>query len=217
MFERIAGRYDLMNDIMSFGIHRLWKRTLAWAIDARPGQLIVDLAGGTGDVGMRIAGDDRRVLVVDPSIGMMSVGRRRSAAPIEWLAACGEALPLPDAVADSIVIAFGIRNASDRRRLLAESLRVLKPGGRFLCLEFSRPAALIRAPYQLFSRLLIPRIGALVAGDQGAYRYLVESIARFPDQQALQAEIETAGFAEVWYRNLSFGIACVHIAVRPSA
>lgn len=215
MFERIAGRYDLMNDVMSLGIHRWWKRDLAWAVDARAGQVIVDLAGGTGDVARRVAGVDRRVLVVDPSVGMMTVGRARSPRGVQWLAATGEAMPLRAASADTVVIAFGIRNASDRQRLLEESLRVLKPGGRFLCLEFSHPAALVRPVYDTVSRLLIPRLGALIADDREAYRYLVESIARFPDQQAMQRLMEAAGFVDVSYRNLSFGIACVHIAVKP--
>jgi len=211
VFQRVAPRYDLMNDLMSFGIHRWWKRKLAWAVDPRPGQLIVDLAGGTGDVADRVAGDDHEVIVCDPSLEMMQAGRDQVAARIRWLAGVGESIPLRSDSVDSLTIAFGIRNVTHIDNALAEIHRVLKPGGRFLCLEFSRPWAPIRPIYDFFSRNVIPRLGAWVSGNTDAYEYLVDSIRRFPDQQEMKKIIETAGFTDVSYKNFSFGIACLHL------
>jgi len=211
VFQRVAPRYDLMNDLMSFGIHRWWKRKLAWAVDPRPGQLIVDLAGGTGDVADRVAGDDHEVIVCDPSLEMMQAGRDQVAARIRWLAGVGESIPLRSDSVDSLTIAFGIRNVTHIDNALAEIHRVLKPGGRFLCLEFSKPWAPIRPIYDFFSRNVIPRLGAWVSGNTDAYEYLVDSIRRFPDQQEMKKIIETAGFTDVSYKNFSFGIACLHL------
>jgi demethylmenaquinone methyltransferase/2-methoxy-6-polyprenyl-1,4-benzoquinol methylase len=206
-----------MNDLMSLGIHRLWKRTLVRMAAPAPGQTIVDLAGGTGDVAALMAGSDRTVMVCDPSLGMMSVGRARGHADLRWVAGTGEALPFADASIDTITIAFGIRNVTRIELALAEAQRVLKPGGRFLCLEFSTPAAPIRPFYNLFSFSVIPRLGALVAQAPEAYAYLVESIRRFPDQREFAALIERAGFEQVRFRNLSFGIACIHVGHKPTA
>jgi demethylmenaquinone methyltransferase/2-methoxy-6-polyprenyl-1,4-benzoquinol methylase len=215
VFEAVAARYDLMNDLMSMGIHRLWKRTLVRMAAPAPGQFIVDLAGGTGDVAALMAAPDRRVTVCDPSLPMMEVGRARGHANVEWLEGTGERIPLPDASVDTITIAFGIRNVTRVEDALAEALRVLRPGGRFLCLEFSRPYAPVRPFYDLFSFVVIPRLGAWIARAPEAYGYLVESIRRFPDQRAFKSMMEQAGFAEVHYRNLSFGIACIHVGTRP--
>ena len=216
VFSRVAPRYDLMNDLMSMGIHRLWKRR--FARDARPlaGQTIVDLAGGTGDVAALMAGADRQVVVCDPSLEMMSVGRSRGLPTVRWLGGVGEAIPLADASADTVTIAFGIRNVTRMDDALAEILRVLKPGGRFLCLEFSRPVAPVRPFYEAFNRTVIPRLGAWVSRNPEAYRYLVESIQRFPDQREMQRIMERAGFVDVRWRNLSFGIACIHQGTRPA-
>jgi demethylmenaquinone methyltransferase/2-methoxy-6-polyprenyl-1,4-benzoquinol methylase len=215
VFRRVARRYDLMNDLMSFGIHRLWKRSLAWAVDPRPGQVLVDLAGGTGDVADKLAGHDRRVIVVDPSAAMMRVGRETRHHRIRWLAGTAEAIPLPEASVDTVTMAFGIRNVTRLDAALADILRVLRPGGRFLCLEFSRPAALLRPVYERYNEVVIPRLGAAIARDPEAYQYLIESIRRFPDQETFKTILEDAGFVDVRYRNVSFGIACIHIAVRP--
>lgn len=217
VFEAVAARYDLMNDLMSMGIHRLWKRTLVRMAAPARGQCIVDLAGGTGDVAALMAGPDRRVIVCDPSAAMMDVGRARGHAHVQWLQGTGESIPLPDASVDTLTIAFGIRNVTRMDDALAEALRVLRPGGRFLCLEFSTPHAPVRPLYNLFSFTVIPRLGAWIARAPEAYSYLVESIRRFPDQREFKALIERAGFCDVSYRNLSLGIACIHVGMRPRA
>jgi len=215
VFDAVAARYDLMNDLMSMGIHRLWKRSLVRMAAPAPGQCIVDLAGGTGDVAALMAAADRQVTVCDPSQAMMQVGRARGHLHVQWLEGTGENMPLPPASVDTVTIAFGIRNVTRIEDALVEVLRVLKPGGRFLCLEFSTPHALVRPFYNLFSFTVIPRLGAWIAQAPEAYSYLVESIRRFPDQRAFKAMIEQAGFADVSYRNLSFGIACIHSGTRP--
>jgi demethylmenaquinone methyltransferase / 2-methoxy-6-polyprenyl-1,4-benzoquinol methylase len=217
VFEAVATRYDLMNDLMSMGIHRLWKRTLVRMAASAPGQCIVDLAGGTGDVAALMAAPDRRVTVCDPSLAMMAVGRARGHQHLQWLEGTGECIPLPSASVDTVTIAFGIRNVTRIDDALVEVRRVLKPGGRFLCLEFSTPCAPVRPFYNLFSFAVIPRLGAWIAQAPEAYSYLVESIRRFPDQHAFKALIEQAGFADVSFRNLSFGIAAIHTGTRPAA
>lgn len=214
VFAAVARRYDLMNDLMSFGIHRWWKRVLAAMAAPRAGQTIVDLAGGTGDVAALMAGPDRSVTVCDPSVPMMQAGWERGRRDLRWLAGTAEHMPLADGGVDTVTIAFGIRNVTHIDAALAEICRVLKPGGRFLCLEFSTPHALIRPFYNLFSFTVIPRLGAWVARAPEAYQYLIESIRRFPDQRVFAAQIERAGFTDVRFRNLSFGIACIHVGTR---
>ena len=216
VFEAVARRYDLINDLMSMGIHRLWKRTLVRLAAPRAGQLIVDLAGGTGDVAARLAAADRVVAVCDPSVPMMQAGRARGHRHVQWLAGTGENMPLPGGSVDTITIAFGIRNVTRIEDALAEALRVLKPGGHFLCLEFSTPWAPVRPFYNFFSFAVIPRLGAMVAQAPEAYTYLVESIRRFPDQRSFQALMQQAGFGDVSYRNLSLGIACIHVGTKPA-
>lgn len=214
VFQVVAGRYDLMNDFMSFGIHRLWKRRLCRMAAPAPGQLIVDLAGGTGDVARALAGPDRYVVIIDPSREMMGAGRQRGPAPLSYLAGTGESLPLAGNSVDTLTIAFGIRNMTRISQALEEIHRVLKPGGRCLCLEFSKPWALIRPFYNLYSFLVIPRLGAMVARQPAAYAYLVESIRRFPDQEEMKGLMEQAGMVNVSYRNLSMGIACIHVGYK---
>lgn len=216
VFTGVARRYDLMNDVMSFGIHRLWKRTLVCAANPQAEQIIVDLAGGTGDVARLMAACDRQVLVCDPSMTMMGVGRERDIRYVDWVAGSGESIPLGSASVDTLTIAFGIRNVTSLEAALSEILRVLKPGGRFLCLEFSRPWAPVKPFYDLFSFAVIPRLGAWIAREPEAYTYLVESIRRFPDQKAFKSTMEQAGFADVRYRNLTFGIACLHSGTKAS-
>lgn len=215
VFQAVAPRYDLMNDLMSFGIHRLWKRTLARRVADRRGT-VVDLAGGTGDVARLLLAPGREVTVCDPSPAMMAVGRARpGGAAIRWLEGEAEALPLPDASVDLLTLSFGLRNATALQPALAEVHRVLRPGGLFVCLEFSRPQPWLAPLYDLYSRWVIPRLGAAVAGAPEAYRYLIESIRRFPDQRELARHMTEAGFAEVRWENLSFGIACLHVGTRP--
>ncbi|MEN6584454.1 MAG: class I SAM-dependent methyltransferase [Sulfuricella sp.] len=216
VFSSVAPRYDLMNDLMSMGIHRLWKRSLARQAGALPGQVVVDLAGGTGDVAALMAGKGAQVMVCDPSLAMMNAGRADKPSSVNWLAGTGERIPLAAGSVDTVTIAFGIRNVTSLENAMKEVLRVLKPGGRFLCLEFSRPWAPIKPFYDVFSFAVIPRLGAWIARDPEAYTYLVESIRRFPDQEEMRGIMEQAGFAQVRYRNLSFGIACLHSGVKSS-
>lgn len=213
VFEAVAPRYDLMNDLMSFGIHRLWKRTLARRCSDVIGTA-VDLAGGTGDVARLLVSDARRVVVCDPSCAMMNAGRRRGGT-LEWLAGEAEALPFADASVDLLTVSFGLRNATKLEAALAEIHRVLKPGGRFVCLEFSRPYWWFAPFYDLYSYLVIPRLGAAVARNSEAYQYLVDSIRRFPDQRGFAALMEKAGFTGVHWGNVSFGIACLHFGEVP--
>jgi demethylmenaquinone methyltransferase/2-methoxy-6-polyprenyl-1,4-benzoquinol methylase len=175
--------------------------------------VVVDLAGGTGDVARRLVHADRRVFVCDPGITMMKVGARK-AAGIRWIAGEAEALPFPEASIDLLTISFGIRNVTRLAGALAEIYRVIKPGGRFVCLEFSRPAWWLAPFYDLYSWLVIPRLGAAVARAPGAYQYLVESIRRFPDQREFAKQLTAAGFRDVHWENLSFGIACLHFGTK---
>ncbi len=223
VFTSVARRYDLMNDLMSGGIHRLWKGDMIDWLKPRPGMRIVDVAGGTGDIALRIverAGGAVRVVVCDSTEAMIRVGRDRAldrgvCAGVDWL--CGDAanLPLGDCSMDAYTVAFGIRNVSRIERALAEARRVLKPGGRFLCLEFSQIVVPALAPlYDAYSLKLLPALGAVVAGDRAAYQYLVESIRRFPDQERFAAMIGAAGLGNVSFRNLTGGIAALHSAWR---
>lgn len=220
VFSSVASRYDLMNDLMSAGVHRLWKDAFVDWLNPQPRWSVLDVAGGTGDIAFRIAqrlrpkGDVAKITVCDLNQDMLKQGRLRLEASdrtIVWLCGDAEALPVEDGSQDAYTIAFGIRNTTHLAEALNEAYRVLKPGGRFLCLEFSR----VTAPglddlYDLYSFAVLPRLGELVTGDGAAYRYLAESIRRFPPQPAFAKKIENAGFAQVKYRNLSGGIAAMH-------
>ena len=210
-FEGVARRYDLMNDLMSLGIHRAWKDRFVGLAAARPGEIALDVAGGTGDVAFRLARAGASATVVDPSAAMMAVGRTRSGGcGVGWCEAEAERLPFPDAHADLVTIAFGIRNVTRLETALAEIHRVLKPGGRFLCLEFSRARWWLRPFYEAWSKTAIPLLGTVVSGRTEAYRYLIESIGRFPDQPSFAAHVRDAGFVDVAWNDLSFGIAAIH-------
>ena len=223
VFETVAGRYDLMNDLMSGGIHRLWKREMVASLRPRRGSTILDVAGGTGDIALRILDrmeGDGHVLVVDATEAMLTVGRDRMIdrgllAGIEWIAGDAERLPIADASVDAYTIAFGLRNVTHIDRALAEARRVLKIGGRFLCLEFSRVGIpVLSRLYDLYSFSVLPTLGRLVAGDAEPYRYLAESIRTFPAQDELAARIRAAGLEQVKVRNLSGGVAALHSAWR---
>jgi demethylmenaquinone methyltransferase / 2-methoxy-6-polyprenyl-1,4-benzoquinol methylase len=226
LFARVAWRYDLMNDLMSAGVHRLWKAALIDWLAPRPDMRLLDVAGGTGDIAFRVlhrverSKASPRIVVCDANPAMLAVGRDRAIDAnrldaIGWVCADAEALPLPDRSVDACTIAFGIRNVTRIDRALAEARRVLVPGGRFLCLEFTpAPSPALRPPYDLYSFTVVPWLGKRIAGDQAAYRYLVESIRRFPDQATFARMIEQAGLERVRHRDLSGGIAAIHSAWR---
>lgn len=223
VFDSVAGRYDLMNDLMSGGVHRLWKDSFVAGIAPRTGQVCLDVAGGTGDIAFRVAREGADVVICDININMLSVGRDRAFdrghvnldGSLRWVCGAAEAIPLPDRSVDHYTIAFGLRNVTDIPAALAEARRVLRPGGRFHCLEFSHVRfAPLRRAYDTYSFGVLPRLGALVAQDAESYRYLAESIRRFPDQESLLTLMQDAGLHRGRYRNLSGGIAAIHSAWR---
>jgi len=221
VFDRVAARYDLMNDLMSAGVHRAWKARFIRDLVPRPHETLLDVAAGTGDIaaGWRKAGGGP-ALLCDINEAMLSQGRDRAIdrgriSGMSWAVGNAEQLPFPDRSFDAYTIAFGLRNVTDIDAALREARRVLRPGGRFFCLEFSHLAAApLQRLYDLYSDAVIPRLGAIVAKDRESYVYLVESIRRFPDQEALIGRMELAGFAFNTYRNLSAGIAAIHHARR---
>lgn len=208
VFSKVASRYDLMNDAMSMGIHRLWKNRFAKMVNVGEKGVILDLAGGTGDIANRLAGAQNTVLIADPSVEMMQAGRTNHSLPC--IASSAEQLSMADNSCDCVTLSFGIRNVTDVSQALKEIHRVLKPGGQCLILEFSTPAPWLKPYYDLYSFHVIPRLGAMIAREPEAYQYLVESIRKFPDQQAFAGMMATAGFDGISFRNLSFGIACIH-------
>jgi demethylmenaquinone methyltransferase/2-methoxy-6-polyprenyl-1,4-benzoquinol methylase len=224
VFAKVARRYDLMNDVMSGGLHRLWKSELLASLAPPRSEVpyaLLDVAGGTGDIALgffRIAGKGASAVICDISKEMIEVGRERSDGEgdrLSFVRGNAEALPFADRSFDAYTIAFGMRNLTLIDLGLAEAYRVLKPGGRFMCLEFSTvEVPLLDALYDVYSFNAIPILGGLVAGESRAYRYLVESIRRFPDQKSFTRLIEDAGFERVRYRNLSGGIAAIHAAWR---
>jgi len=222
VFDSVADSYDLMNDLMSFGIHRLWKTAAIDVLDPRPGITCLDVAGGTGDMAFRIRGRLKkrggtgRIIVADINAEMLRVGRDRAvdrgiSDGLEWLVADAQALPLPDASVDAYTIAFGLRNVTDIAKALAEARRVLRPGGRFLCLEFSKVVVpVLERAYDAYSFTVLPALGRMVAHDPAAYRYLAESIRRFPAQEDLARMMRDAGLSRVSWRNYSAGIVALH-------
>ena len=223
VFESVAGRYDLMNDLMSFGLHRVWKRFTAHVARVRPGARVLDLAGGTGDLSALLAprvGGGGNVVLADVNRAMLERGRRRLidrglAGNVHYARCDAERLPFPDRSFDRVLVGFGLRNVTYKARALAETYRVLRPAGMLLVLEFSHPTvpALKRA-YDAYSFSVLPGLGHVVAGDAGSYRYLAESIRRHPDQEALLAAMRAAGFERTGYHNLAGGIVAVHKGVR---
>jgi len=218
VFGSVASKYDVMNDAMSMGIHRIWKDAMMDWLAPRPGQRLLDVAGGTGDIAFRFL--DRaghgHATVLDLTEPMLVEGRKRAEAEhmadsLSWVVGDAMALPFDDASFDVYTISFGIRNVTRPAAALAEAFRVLRPGGRLMVLEFSQiPNDLMQTVYDLYSFNIIPRLGQAIANDRDSYQYLVESIRRFPDQETFLGMVRDAGFGNAKYRNLSMGIACLH-------
>ncbi len=218
VFNSVASKYDIMNDVMSVGIHRLWKDAMMDWLAPRPGQRLLDVAGGTGDISFRFlerAGQGHAT-VLDLTEPMLVEGRKRAEAAnladsLNWVVGDAMALPFPDNSFDVYTISFGIRNVTRPQQALTEAYRVLRPGGRLMVLEFSQlPNEGLQKLYDLYSFNIIPRMGQLIAGDRDSYQYLVESIRNFPDQDSFLAMVRQAGFENARYRNLSMGIAALH-------
>lgn len=221
VFDSVAPRYDLMNDIMSLGLHRAWKRIFVNAIQPRPGETLLDLAGGTGDISFLALGRGAgRVICSDINAEMLQVGQSRAlkrglARGLSFLCTDAEHLPLPNASVEKVSMAFGLRNCTDKDAVLREVRRVLKPGGRFHCLEFSKLEIAALAPlYDAWSFKALPAIGGRIAQDAESYRYLAESIRMFPDQATLAKMMADAGLERVQHRNLSGGIVAIHTGWR---
>ncbi len=223
VFDSVADKYDVMNDMMSAGLHRAWKARMIDALHLRPKTdlHLVDVAGGTGDIAFRALArcgklnSQLHAQVIDANEQMVRVGRQRAQKKhiaIDFITGTAEALPLADNSVDAVTIAFGIRNVTDRDKALRDMYRILKPGGRFVCLEFSHmPSRVLQAAYDTYSFNLIPPLGGLIAGERDAYQYLVESIRRFPKPQAFLAQLDAAGFARPQVELLSGGIAALHM------
>jgi demethylmenaquinone methyltransferase/2-methoxy-6-polyprenyl-1,4-benzoquinol methylase len=223
VFHTVAGSYDLMNDLMSFGLHRLWKKTALEASYVRPGQYVLDIAGGTGDLArgfLKKVGDDGTVYLADINASMLNIGRNKLLDSgfhrnLFFIQADAEKLPFPDNFFDCMSIAFGLRNVTRKELALQSMLRTLKPGGRLLVLEFSKPVLpLIQTLYDKYSFNLLPKLGEWIAGSAESYQYLVESIRKHPDQETLKEMILQAGFDACDYTNLTGGIVCLHRAIK---
>jgi demethylmenaquinone methyltransferase/2-methoxy-6-polyprenyl-1,4-benzoquinol methylase len=223
VFHSVASRYDLMNDLMSGGIHRLWKRFTIELSAVRKGHSVLDIAGGTGDLAAQFAnivGSEGRVVLADINESMLQVGRDKlldtgNAANIEFVQADAQYLPFPDESFDCITIAFGLRNVTDKDLALRSMLRVLKPGGRLLVLEFSKPtSSLLGKVYDAYSFNIIPRIGKMITDDSDSYQYLAESIRMHPDQNTLKEMMEEAGFCQCEYHNMTGGVVALHKGIK---
>lgn len=230
VFDSVAGKYDVMNDVMSFGVHRLWKDWYVWQTDVKPGETVLDLAAGTGDISMRLgrkmrgrghgADIEGQLIVSDINAEMLSRGRERLINKgfhhnVSFVLANAEELPFADNSIDLITMAFGLRNVTHQDKALAEMYRVLKPGGRVLVLEFSRPRSqVIGKAYDWYSFTFLPKMGEWIAKDSDSYQYLAESIRMHPDQETLEGMFYDAGFMRATFQNMSNGIVAIHKAVK---
>jgi demethylmenaquinone methyltransferase/2-methoxy-6-polyprenyl-1,4-benzoquinol methylase len=220
VFDSVASKYDLMNDLLSGGLHRAWKAYAVAVADVRPGQRVLDIAGGTGDLARAFAakvGPQGLVVLTDINESMLRAGRDRlldGGVALPTAVCDAECLPWADASFDLVSVAFGLRNMTHKERALAEMARVLRPGGRLLVLEFSKVAPPLQAPYDFYSMRLMPLIGKWVAGDADSYRYLAESIRMHPDQATLKGLMKDAGFGHVDVHNLAAGIVALHVGIR---
>ena len=217
VFDSVASSYDIMNDLMSIGVHRLWKEALLDWMAPRPNQILADLAGGTGDVSLKfLERGGQFAHVIDINEQMLAAGRKRKVMNkfqerLNWLAGDAQDIPLADNSVDRVIIAFGLRNVPDRMKALNQIVRILKPGGRFCCLEFSHVKnPILSSVYDGWSFNILPKIGQLVAGEAQPYQYLVESIRRFPSEAELCSMMADTGMAQIKVRNLSGGIAAIH-------
>ncbi|MGB1158034.1 MAG: bifunctional demethylmenaquinone methyltransferase/2-methoxy-6-polyprenyl-1,4-benzoquinol methylase UbiE [Porticoccaceae bacterium] len=224
VFHSVADKYDLMNDLMSAGIHRLWKRITLEMSGVRPGYRVLDIAGGTGDLAAkfsRLVGSEGTVVLADINQSMLTVGRDRLidrgiCSNVRFSQADAQYLPFPDNTFDLVTIAFGLRNVTDKDMALRSMMRVLKPGGRLLVLEFSKPTSTVLSKlYDSYSFNVLPRLGNLFAKDADSYQYLAESIRMHPDQQTLQSMMDSAGFANTDFHNMTGGIVALHRGVKP--
>jgi demethylmenaquinone methyltransferase/2-methoxy-6-polyprenyl-1,4-benzoquinol methylase len=216
MFDRIAGRYDLLNDALSLGQDRYWRKIVARAVGAGPGQLVLDLAAGTGTSSRVFTAAGARCVACDFSLGMLQVGARRPASGLRFVAGDALALPFADAAFDAVTISFGLRNVADTGQALAELLRVTRPGGRLVVCEFSKlPVAGLNTLYEQYLARVLPLIAGRLSGNAEAYDYLSESIRDWPGQAELGRQIGAAGWSGVRWRNLTFGVVALHLARRP--
>jgi demethylmenaquinone methyltransferase/2-methoxy-6-polyprenyl-1,4-benzoquinol methylase len=220
VFDSVAPRYDLMNDLMSMGLHRAWKAYTVMVANPSPGQRVLDIAGGTGDLALAFArkvGSTGQVVHTDINESMLRVGRDRlldAGMALPTMVCDAEKLPFADGAFDLVSVAFGLRNMTHKERALTEMCRVLKPGGKLLVLEFSRVAPPLAKAYDWYSFKVLPRLGRLVAGDEGSYRYLAESIRMHPAQEELKAMMKVSGFGHVDYHNMTGGVVALHVGIK---
>ena len=224
VFHSVASKYDIMNDLMSMGVHRIWKRLTIESSGVRPGYKVLDIAGGTGDLTMQFSkrvGEQGQVILADINSSMLNVGRDRLidqgyGGNIQFVQANAETLPFPDNYFNCVSIAFGLRNVTDKNKAIRSMLRVLKPGGRLLILEFSKPNnELLSKVYDKYSFTALPLIGKLVTNDSESYKYLAESIRMHPDQETLKGMMESAGFVNCRFQNMTGGIVALHTGIKP--